>query len=175
MGQSNNIRGFGGDPKNITIFGELAGSFSVSAQMASPLSKDRIEKAIGESGAAFYSSGLSFEPREEREQRRTPNSQRALCMRRRWLSFETFLLEDLIKAASAKTTPPPPRFGPDIELGWFLPDSVPNIDAAGKQAHIPLIAGWNKDEVRAEVLHADPKVTALDIQSAGQGGVRRKR
>lgn len=163
----NNIKGFGGDPKNITIFGESAGSSSVSAQMASPLSKDLIEKAIGESGAAFYSSSLSFEPREEREQRDAKFAESALHATT-LAELRKIPAEDLIKAASAKTTPPPPRFGPDVD-GWFLPDSVPNIYAAGKQAHIPLIAGWNKDEVRAEVLHADPKVTAEIFKAQAKG------
>jgi len=134
-----NVEAFGGNPDKVTIAGESTGSMAVSLQMASPMSKDLIAGAIGESGAAI--NPISPVPLKKAENIGSEFAEKA--------GYPT--IEQLRKLSAREIYEiykESKRFRfPIVIDGYFLPKSLPEIFNSKEQAQVPLLLGWNSAEL----------------------------
>jgi para-nitrobenzyl esterase len=144
-----NIDQLGGDPGNVTVSGQSAGAMAVSALAASPLAKGLLHRGFGMS-FSFLDPRFAMMTAAEAE-RTGLEVQKALeaksLAEMRTLPADKILaVQKDCQLGCAGTI----RIGTSVD-GYFLPDTVANIYAAGKQNDIPIVSGFTRDESSNEI------------------------
>jgi para-nitrobenzyl esterase len=152
-----NIRGFGGNPRNVTLFGESAGGLSTLSQLVSPGARGLFQRAIVESGS-YNPNQQSLATAEAAGQAFATKagcaSNTASCLRA--LPVSTILANE-----------DPVGYTPDVD-GVVLRQSVKTALASGQFNRVPVMIGTNHDEYRLFVAIfalIGAKVTAANYQN----------
>jgi para-nitrobenzyl esterase len=141
----NNIEQFGGDPQNITIFGQSAGAGSVQSLCASPLSKDLISHAISMSGGGLSESrpGILLDTAQAANKRMMDYFGKSTLDEMRALTFEELrqMSGDYMTATKNRV-----MWSPVID-GYLLTGTFSSVALANEIADIPYMFGYTANDM----------------------------
>ena len=143
-----NVEKFGGDPRNVTIMGQSAGSSSVSLLQASPLSHGLFHRVVGMSGAAVgdaNATSAQLLASSEQDGVKLQHQLKASTL----AAFRELSADKILQAQLAV----PARYGPVVD-GYFLPEAPAQIFARGEQADVPMMIGFTRDEAFSDLSRA---------------------
>jgi para-nitrobenzyl esterase len=139
-----NIRSFGGDPENVTVFGHSAGSWNIGMLMASPLAKGLFHRAIQQSGPVFFLTPAPSLAESEEAGRKLAEKLKAPPQGA--ISYLRGIpAEELQKAvfppkAPGSSSQERSGVGANVD-GWVLRRPPSAVFASGEELPIPLMIG----------------------------------